>query len=163
LASATVAKYRFGEVQMIRAARIAFLGFVSVMAWGLQPALAQDGSALPQGFKTTPLLKSGKTADGDPLRYLTTDKPEIVSVIGTLEPGGRTALHQHPVPVYVYVLEGGLVVKTEGGEPRTYKAGDAFLESVGHWHQAFNEGATEAKLLVVFLGEEGKPTTQAKE
>ena len=148
---------------MTSVARIAFLGFASVMAWGLQPALAQDSSALPQGFKTTPLLKSGKTADGDPLRYLNTDKPEIVSVIGTLEPGGRTALHQHPVPVFVYVLEGGLVVKTEGSEPRTYKAGDAFLESVGHWHQAFNEGATEAKLLVVFLGEEGKPTTQAKE
>ena len=125
-------------------------------------AIAQD-EALPHGFETEALLKSGVTADGDPLALPQTDKPEIISVIGTLQPGGRTALHQHPVPVYVYVMEGELEVQTEGGQPRHYKTGEAFLESIDRWHQAFNSGSSETKILVVFVGEEGKPTTIAKQ
>ena len=121
-------------------------------------AAAAD-NPLPSGFKTQAVLKSTKTADGDPLQFPQSGAAEVVSVIGTIEPGGRTARHQHPVPVFVYVMEGELEVKTEGGEPRHYKAGDAFLESVNHWHQAFNKSASETKILVVFIGEEGKPTT----
>ena len=123
---------------------------------------AAAGDALPSGFATSPVLKSTKTADGDDLAY-PQGGPEIVSVIGTLEPGGRTARHQHPVPVFVYVLEGDLEVQTEGREARRYKAGDAFLESVGLWHQAHNKGEAPAKILVVFMGEAGKPTTVAAE
>jgi quercetin dioxygenase-like cupin family protein len=118
-----------------------------------------DESALPKGFKSTPVLKSGKTASQKPIEYPKTGKAEIISVIGELEPGGRTALHQHPVPVYVYVLEGTLSVQAQGMEARDYKPGQAFLEDVNHWHQAFNKGSTPAKILVVFVGEEGKPTT----
>jgi quercetin dioxygenase-like cupin family protein len=125
-------------------------------------AAAQD-NPLPSGFKAQSVLKSTKTADGDPLKLPQSGNVEIVSVIGTLEPGGRTARHQHPVPVYVYVMEGQLEVKTEGGEPRNYKAGEAFLESVGRWHQAFNKADGESKILVVFIGEEGKPTTIASQ
>ena len=141
---------------------------LSVLAGGifflaLPGAWGQESAALPKGFKTTPLLKGAKTADGDALAYPKTDKPEVISVIGVLDPGGRTALHQHPVPVYVYVMEGTLEVQTEGKGVRSYKAGDAFLESVRRWHQAFNKTKKPVKLLVVFMGEEGKPTTQAKQ
>ncbi|MBI2306711.1 MAG: cupin domain-containing protein [Rhodocyclales bacterium] len=124
---------------------------------------AEESAALPKGFSTVPLLKGSKTADGETLAYPRTDKPEIVSVVGTLAAGGRTALHQHPVPVFVYVMEGELQVQTEGKEVRSYKTGEAFLESVGRWHQAFNKTDKPVKLLVVFVGEEGKPTTQAKQ
>ena len=132
-------------------------GFASVVL-PLSAAVAQD-DALPSGFEAQAVLKSTKTADGDPLQLPQSGTAEIVSVIGTLEPGGRTARHQHPVPVYVYVMEGELEVQTEGGEPRNYKAGEAFLESVNRWHQAFNRADAQAKILVVFIGEEGKPTT----
>jgi quercetin dioxygenase-like cupin family protein len=82
-------------------------------------------------------------------------------VIGTLQKGGRTALHEHPVPVYVYVIEGEVEVKTEGVEPHRYKTGEAFIEAQNRKHQAFNAGDGAAKLLVVFVGEQGKPTTVA--
>ncbi|HUF44622.1 MAG TPA: cupin domain-containing protein [Aestuariivirgaceae bacterium] len=147
---------------MNRAASIVVFGALSTLAWSLGPAFSQDGSALPQGFEAKPLLKSTTTADGDAIQF-PTGNPEIVSVIGTIAPNGRTALHQHPVPVYVYVLEGSLSVKTEGAEARNYAAGEAFLESVGKWHQAFNESDQPARILVVFMGEEGKPTTEAKQ
>ena len=120
---------------------------------------AAEDQALPKGFKTTAVLKSGLTAGKQPIEYPKTGKAEIISVIGELEPGGRTARHQHPVPVYVYVLEGTLTVQAEGAEAREYKPGQAFLEDVNHWHQASNKGGAPVKILVVFAGEEGKPTT----
>ncbi len=123
---------------------------------------AQTGGeeqALPKGFKITPVLKATQTASSIKLEYPTTGKAEIVSVIGELEPGGRTARHQHPVPVFVYVLQGTLTVQAEGGQAREYPVGQAFMEDVNHWHQAFNKTSTPAKILVVFMGEEGKPTT----
>ncbi|HEX8009683.1 MAG TPA: cupin domain-containing protein [Casimicrobiaceae bacterium] len=142
---------------------LAVFGVAAIPLLASPGAWGQESAALPKGFKTTPVFKGGKTADGDALVYPRTDKPEVVSVIGVLEAGGRTALHQHPTPVYVYVMEGALEVQTEGKGVRSYKTGDAFLESVGHWHQAFNKSDKPAKLLVVFLGEQGKPTTQSKQ
>lgn len=145
------------NVRMLSVLAGAAMSFLALPgAWG------QESAALPKGFKTTPVLKGSKTADGDALVYPKTGNPEVVSVIGVLDPGGRTALHQHPVPVYVYLMEGTLQVQTDGKGVRNYKTGEAFLESVGRWHQAFNKTDKPVKLLVVFMGEEGKPTTQSK-
>jgi quercetin dioxygenase-like cupin family protein len=120
---------------------------------------ATDDQALPKGFKTTPVLKSVKTASDMKIEYAKAGQAEVVSVIGELEPGGRTSRHQHPVPVFVYVLEGTITVQADGGQPREYAAGKAFIEDVNHWHQASNKGTAPVKILVVFMGEEGKPTT----
>lgn len=122
-------------------------------------AFAQD-DALPAGFTTQPIIKTGVTRDNEPIVY-PAGTPEIISVIGTLEKGGRTALHEHPVPVYVFILEGEVELKSEGGEPQRYKAGEGFIEAQNRKHQAFNVAATATKLLVVFVGEEGTPTTVA--
>jgi quercetin dioxygenase-like cupin family protein len=139
--------------------RAALLGCALAFA---APAPAQEDSTLSQGLKVEPILRSSKTADGEPVRYPGGDKAQIVSVIVSIEPGGRTTLHRHPVPVFAYVLEGTLVVKEEGREPRTYHRGDAFLETVGHWHQGFNGGGEITRVLAVFLGEEGGPITEDK-
>lgn len=124
-------------------------------------AQSQDQQALPSGFETKSVLKTGQTRDNDPIRFPQTDRPEIVSVVGTIQPGGRTPLHQHPVPVYVYVLEGEIELQTEGGQPHPYKAGEAYIEALNRKHQLFNRGSQPARILVVFMGEESKPTTVA--
>ena len=134
-------------------------GIVSLALLSVAFAQQPGGDALPKGFKTTPVLKGTKTASGHPFAYPSGANPEIISVIGELEPGGRTARHQHPVPVFVYVLEGVLTVQAEGGQPREYKTGQAYIEDFNHWHQVFNRGTTPTKILVVFSGAEGKPTT----
>jgi quercetin dioxygenase-like cupin family protein len=135
------------------------LAAVLTLAVPVASASAQD-DALPAGFETQSLMKTTVTRENEPITY-PTGAPEIISVIGTLQKGGRTALHEHPVPVYVYVIEGEVEIKTEGGEPHRYKAGEAFIEAQNRKHQAFNAGDIAAKLLVVFVGEQGKPTTVA--
>lgn len=121
--------------------------------------LAQD-SALPAGFETQPLLKTTVTRDNQPITY-PTGTPELTSVIGTIQPGGRTPQHLHPVPVHVYILEGEVELRSEGGKPQRYKAGEAYVEALDHHHQVFNVGDVPARILVVFIGEERTPTTAA--
>jgi quercetin dioxygenase-like cupin family protein len=140
-----------------RLASIASALAATVLVTAAATASAQD--ALPAGFKSQPLLKTGQTRDKQPIAYPKTDKPELVSVIGIIEPGGRTPLHEHPVPTYVYVLEGEVELQSHGGQPHRYKAGEAYIEALNHQHQLFNKGNVPAKVLVVFVGEEGKPTT----
>ena len=138
---------------------IAALATVLQATAGTAQQPAGGDQALPQGFKTTPVLKSTRTASDMKIVYPKAGPAEVVSVVGELEPGGRTARHQHPVPVFVYVLEGTLTVQADGSQPREYGPGKAYLEDVDHWHQVFNKGTTPVKILVVFVAEEGKPTT----
>ena len=126
-----------------------------------QAAGGTTEQALPAGFDTKSLVKTGETRDKQPIVYPKTDKPEIISVIGTIQAGGRTPLHEHPVPTYVYVLEGEVELQSEGGQPHQYKAGEAYIEALNHKHQLFNKSNAPAKVLVVFVGEAGKPTTIA--
>lgn len=130
-----------------------------ILVTGSAAQTAGDEQALPKGFKTTPVLKGTQTASNIKLEYPKTGKAEVVSVIGEVEPGGRTSRHQHPVPVFVYVLDGTPTVQADGGQPRDYRPRQAYIEDVNHWHQAFNKTSAPVKILVVFMGEEGKPTT----
>ncbi|MDX5376727.1 MAG: cupin domain-containing protein [Halomonas sp.] len=135
------------------------LGLVAILSIGA--ALAQD-DALPEGFETAPVLKTTETRDGDPIAW-PEGTAQFISVIGTIEPGGRTPRHQHPVPVYVYILEGEVELRTEGGDPHTYSAGEAYIEALNRDHQLFNVSDDEARVLVVFTATEGQPTTVASE
>ena len=139
-----------------------YAGHPTTAAQHQQVAQAAGGTAdqaLPSGFESKPLIKTSETRDKQPIAYPKTDKPEIISAIGTIQAGGRTPLHEHPVPTYVYVLEGEIELQSEGGQPHKYKAGDAYIEALNHKHQLFNRSNAPAKILVVFVGEGGKPTT----
>jgi quercetin dioxygenase-like cupin family protein len=134
---------------------------VLMLAMPASFAVAQE-SALPEGFDTEMILQTTETRDGDPLEYLG-GAAQITSVIGTIGAGGRTALHEHPVPTFVYVLEGEVELETEGGEPFTYAQGEAYIEALNREHQLFNRGDATARILVVFAGAEDVPTTVAAE
>ncbi|MCA1370689.1 cupin domain-containing protein [Bradyrhizobium sp. BRP14] len=124
------------------------------------PAAFAQENALPAGFETQPLVKSSVSRDNEPIVY-PSGTPEMISVMGTLAKEGRTPLHEHPVPVYVYILEGEIELRTEGKEPHRYKAGEAFIETQNRKHQAFNVADGPSKILAVFVGAQGTPTTVA--
>jgi len=109
-----------------------------------------------QAPKVSPVVKATATATGQKLQYPQTDKPEIESVLIEIAPGGESGRHMHPVPTYVYVLEGTLTVDMDNESPREYAAGSGFLESLNTWHNGKNLGQAPVKVLVVFVSEEGK-------
>ena len=97
-------------------------------------------------------------AAGDPITY-PTGTAEVSSWIATVEPDGQSALHQHPVPIYVYVMEGEFEVQLEGGERIPMPQGQGILEPQNRNMQVFNVGDGPGQLLVVAMGAQGQPVS----
>lgn len=125
-------------------------------------ALAQDATAAA-GVSRAEVLATASNMMNQPIAY-PTGAAKVTAEMVTFEPAGHTALHQHPVPSFVHVLEGELEVRIEGQEPMRFTAGQAFVEPQDTTMQAFNVADGPTKLLVVYSGaEDGKnmvPVTQ---
>jgi quercetin dioxygenase-like cupin family protein len=105
----------------------------------------------------TMVSKDTTTDAGEPIRYLSTPNPEVSSMTLSLPPGAKTDWMTHPVPGYIYVLEGELTVEFEDGSRVVFKAGQGFLQARTKWHRGLNEGKTTMRFLAVFYGEKGTP------
>ena len=108
------------------------------------------------GFDAAPVLKESETITGQPIRYPNTKNPEVSSVLVTINVGGESGRHKHPVSPHIYVIEGQVTIEFDDGKRKQFKAGEAFLEAVDTWHNAKNLGETPVKMLVVFFGEKGQ-------
>ena len=107
---------------------------------------------------TITMVSEDTTTDaGEPIRYLSTPNPEVSSMTLSLPPGAKTDWMTHPVPGYIYVLEGELTVEFEDGSRVVFKAGQGFLQARTKWHRGLNEGKTTMRFLAVFYGEKGTP------
>ncbi len=110
------------------------------------------------GQATITMVSKDTTTDaGEPVRYLSTPNPEVSSMILALPPGGKTDWMIHPVPGYIYVLEGQLTVEFEDGSHIIFKTGQAFMQAHTKWHRGINEGTRPMRFLAVFFGEKGTP------
>src|SRR5688572_26309515 len=80
-------------------------------------------------------------------------------------PGGASPPHRHDAHVFVYVLEGSIVMGVRGQAPVTLQPGEAFYENPQDVHTVSkNASATEpAKFLVFMVKERGKPTSKPVE
>lgn len=97
------------------------------------------------------------TIANEPLAYPSTPEPVISSYVVTIPPGGVTGWMTHPVPAYLYVLEGTLTVELVDGTRRTFEAGQNLLQCHTTWHRGRNEGTTPMRFLAVFVGAKGVP------
>lgn len=87
--------------------------------------------------------------------------PEVTMLTLSLAPGSTSHAHRHIGPVFAYILEGSIENQVDPDPPKTYHPGDFFYEPPMHVHRLMrNLSATEtAKILVVQVGEKGKPFT----
>jgi len=83
--------------------------------------------------------------------------------IATVEyaPGGSSAEHRHNAHVFVYVLEGSVVMQVKGGNEVTLGPGQTFYESPEDVHTVSRNASTTkpAKFLVFFVKQKGAPPT----
>jgi quercetin dioxygenase-like cupin family protein len=112
----------------------------------------------------------GVFADGSPavMQLLTkelADNPgkEVLMSTVTYPPGGVSAPHRHDAQVFVYVLEGELIMQVQGAPKVTLKPGETFYESPSDVHSvSANASQTApAKFLVFIIKNKGAPTTRA--
>lgn len=153
--------WSFGNAVARFAIPSVFAGALVVAASLPTPAdadTAQTVKPLARGAETiTALPDLTATAAGEPLLYLSTPDPVISSDILTIPPGGVSHWMTHPVPAYLYVLQGDLTVEFVDGKRQTFHAGQAFLQSRTQWHRGRNDGQTPVRFLAVFLGAKGVP------
>lgn len=90
---------------------------------------------------------------------------EVVVLTVEYLPGGASAAHRHDADVFVYVLEGAVVMQVDGKEPVTVRKGQTFRESPTDIHrQSANASKTQpAKFVVFMVKDKGKPATRPLE
>ena len=123
------------------------------------PASRAETYADAHGGGVRAVLSTGKTVTDEPIVYPTGAPAKITAVEITLEPGQQTGWHQHPVPLFGYILEGELTVDYGPFGKRTYRQGEGLAEAMNEAHNGRNTGAGVLKILAVFIGAEGVPDT----
>jgi quercetin dioxygenase-like cupin family protein len=105
----------------------------------------------------TPVSRDDTTDAGEPITYPVGASPEVTAAVLTVPPGGKTEWMTHPVPGYVYVLQGTLTVEFEDGHHLTFQSGQGFLQARTKWHRGINQGTEPLRFLAVFFGAKGIP------
>ncbi len=102
------------------------------------------------GPKVTPLR-------GQDLAGLTGKEGVMLTV--EYGPGASSGKHRHNAHVFVYVLEGSVVMQVEGGEAVTLGPGQTFYESPADIHSVSKNASDSqpAKFLVVVVKDKGAP------
>ena len=97
---------------------------------------------------------------------MTQDLAGIAGKEGTMvmveyAPGGSSAEHRHDAAVFVYVLEGAVVMQVKGGQEVTLGPGQTFYESPEDVHVVSRNASTTqpTKLLAVHVKQKGAPLT----
>jgi quercetin dioxygenase-like cupin family protein len=117
-------------------------------------ALAQPAG--PVGVTLTPVLETTTTITGQPIRFPHGDN-QFAAVIAEVAPGGQVGRHMHPVPLFVYMLEGTLSIEMDGHGTHTFSAGQGFAEVTNTWHNGRNLTDKPVRFLIVFAGQKGVP------
>jgi quercetin dioxygenase-like cupin family protein len=107
---------------------------------------------IAQEAKVTPLMSKDLT-----------ECPDKEGVMITVEypPGHSDELHRHNAYVFVYVLEGSVVMQVRGGREVTLTPGETFYEGPGDVHVVGrNASKTKpAKFVAFFVKDKGAPIT----
>lgn len=103
------------------------------------------------------LAGTDTTIAGEAIRYPDGAPALVTAQIVTIAPGQVTGWHRHGVPTFGYILSGRLEVEYDGAGRRTLVAGDHLMEAMKVAHNGSNLGTEPVRILVVYLGAQGKP------
>jgi quercetin dioxygenase-like cupin family protein len=127
---------------------------------GIPTAEAQDGkAAAPKGVTTRGIV--GSTG---PISSLSLAVPVALSgQVVELAPGGQTGRQRNLAPSFIYVLQGTLVIDTEGGPvgvsgAQYHGEGQAYAGPANLWYNVRNSGQQPAKYLLLFVAPPGAKT-----
>jgi quercetin dioxygenase-like cupin family protein len=114
---------------------------------------------IPVALGSQEVPKEGKVA---PL--FSKDLPDFPGKEGRMiiveyPPGSSTLVHRHNADVFVYVLEGSIVMQVRGGKEVTLTPGQTFYEGPSDVHVVSRNASDTkpAKFLVFFVIDKGAP------
>jgi quercetin dioxygenase-like cupin family protein len=135
---------------------------ITIAFFSMTAALAVQAAEAPK-VTVAPVFSTDTTVTGQKIEVPA--NPHVAVSLVTFPPGAGLAVHKHPYPHYVYVLEGTLTVtNTETGKVFDVPAGGFLVEMNDTWHFGKNNGAVPVKLLVIDQLPQGTSTnTVAKQ
>ena len=145
------------ETIMQRIMRYSIL-LLTAVSLNVNVCSAQVIQTVPQ-IKTEVLVKTSKSWDGKLLPDYPKGKPEITISRITVPAGAQLDMHKHLMINAGVLIEGELTVYTKDNKTIHLKAGDPLVEVVNTWHYGKNEGNTDAVIVMVYAGEQGKAVT----
>lgn len=130
-------------------------------------ALTGAGALLAQAVLSSAVAQAQSPASGPKISFqhdlpdLTMKDWAVTLVEVSYAPGQASGAHRHPGITVAYVLEGEIRSKVGTGPEKTYKKGEAFMETPNELHAVSRNASTTqpAKLLAVMFAEKGKPLT----
>jgi quercetin dioxygenase-like cupin family protein len=113
-------------------------------------SLTTVASAHANETKIAPLLSRDLTGIGG---------KEATMLTVEYAPGGTDSIHRHNANVFVFVLEGSIVMQVKGGAPVTLHPGQTFYEGPGDVHVVGRNASTTApaKFVVFMVKDKGAP------
>ncbi|MBC9248447.1 cupin domain-containing protein [Paracoccus sp. 11-3] len=116
---------------------------IACLTAAISPALAQEPASVTQ------LLQQSLDLDGK----------EVVMLRVDYAPGGSDPVHRHDADVFVYILEGSVVMQVEGGPEVTLNPGDTFVEGKDDVHLVGRNASdtAPASFLAFFVKDAGAP------
>ena len=127
---------------------------------GIAPALAQDAKPpQPKGVNSRGLVGSTGAMASIPITVPVAMTGQVVE----LAPGGQTGRQRNLVPSFLYVIQGTLVVDTEGGPTgvsgvQYHGEGQAYAGPPNLWYNIMNSGQEPARYLLLFVAPQGAKT-----
>jgi quercetin dioxygenase-like cupin family protein len=84
---------------------------------------------------------------------------EVVMITVEYPPGGADPVHRHNAHAFVYVLEGSIVMRVEGGDEVTLTPGQSFYEGPKDVHVVGRNASNTrpARFVVVLVKDRGTP------
>ena len=124
---------------------------MKTFALTLTTLLAAVGAAAQQAPSSTLLTKALADIPGKEGTMLTVE----------YAPGASGQVHRHNAHVFVYVLEGQIVMQVEGGKEQVLSPGQTFYESPSDVHTVGRNASTTrpAKFLVFMVKNVGAPVS----
>lgn len=121
--------------------------------------ISNTPSAAQTGITIHPLLQSETTLTGQPIE-LPHFRNQVTAVLTELASGGQTGNTTLFFPSVFYQMEGTLSLEIPGQAARTISTGQAVAAPFRTPFNGANRGATDAKILTVYFGEQGKPLAE---
>lgn len=94
-------------------------------------------------------------------RLISDDNTDIVVNNNSMAAGGTSGWHTHP-GITIVAIKSGTLTLYDGDDsacqPKTYSAGQVFVEEGGHVHIARNEGSVGAEWYTTYIVPAGGPT-----
>ena len=109
-------------------------------------------------LKVIKLDETSNSWDGKILKNFPEGTPHITFMKYLIKPNTKLPIHLHTIYNFAYVIKGELtIVKTETKEEKTFKSGDAIVETLDCYHYGENRKDEDLELICCFVGKEGQP------